>query len=159
MKTHLNGKNLFQALNTWAISVIRYSAAFLDWTKEETKELERWTRKQLIAVRALHPQSNVLKIYIKRRYGGRALISVEECCAAKLRSIDFYLVNSEEFLKVVARLKKYQIEGKKDYNNRTEQEKMDQLGSIKLHGQFERDTDDKKSGKSWYQLRNGNLKR
>ena len=30
MKTHLNGKNLFQALNTWAISVIRYSAAFLD---------------------------------------------------------------------------------------------------------------------------------
>ena len=55
MKTHLNGKNLFQALNTWAISVIRYSAAFLDWTKEETKELERWTRKQLIAGRALHP--------------------------------------------------------------------------------------------------------
>ena len=54
-KTHLNGKNLFQALNTWAISVIRYSAAFLDWTKEETKELERWTRKQLIAGRALHP--------------------------------------------------------------------------------------------------------
>ena len=30
MKTYLNGKNLFQALNTLAISVIRYSAAFLD---------------------------------------------------------------------------------------------------------------------------------
>ena len=56
MKTHLNGKNLFQALNTWAISVIRYSAAFLDWTKEETKELDHWTRKQLIAGRALHPK-------------------------------------------------------------------------------------------------------
>ena len=37
MKTHLNGKNLFLALNTWPISVIRYSAAFLDWTKEERK--------------------------------------------------------------------------------------------------------------------------
>ena len=37
MKTHLNGKNLFQALNTWAISVIRYSAAFLDWTKKRDK--------------------------------------------------------------------------------------------------------------------------
>ena len=46
MKTHLNRKNLFLALNTWAISAIRYSAAFLDWTKEETKELNRWTRKQ-----------------------------------------------------------------------------------------------------------------
>ena len=38
VKTHLNAKNLFQALNTWAISVIRCSAACLDWTKEETKK-------------------------------------------------------------------------------------------------------------------------
>ena len=163
MKTDLNGKNLFRALNTWAITVIRYSAAFLDWTKEETKELDRWTRKQLIAGRALHPKPNVMRIYIKCRYRGRGLISVEECCAAELRSIDFYLANSEEeLLKVVARLEKlgkYKIESKKDYNNRIEQEKMDQLRSMELHGQFERDTDDKKSEKSWHWLRNGNLKR
>ena len=43
MKTHLNGKNLFPALNTWAVSATRYGAAFFDWTKEETKELDRWT--------------------------------------------------------------------------------------------------------------------
>ena len=162
MKTCLNGKNLFQALNTWAISVIRYSAAFLDWTKEETKELDRWTRKQLIAGRALHSQSNMMRIYIKRRYGGRGLISVEECCAAKLRSIDCYLVNSEEeLLKVVTRLEKLEkdkIEGKKDYNNIIEQDKMDQLRSMKLYGQFGRDTDHKKSGKSWFWLRNINLR-
>ena len=36
---------------------------------------------------------------------------------------------------------------------------MDQLISMKLHGQFRRDTDDKKSKKSWNCLRNGNLKR
>ena len=40
MKTHVNGNNLFLSLNTWAVSVTRYSAAFLDWTKEETKELD-----------------------------------------------------------------------------------------------------------------------
>ena len=39
MKTHLNEKNLFLA-----ITVIRYSAAFLDWTKKETKELDRWPK-------------------------------------------------------------------------------------------------------------------
>ena len=148
MKTHLNGKNLFLALNTWVITVMRYSAAFLDWTKEETKELDRWTRKQLIAGRALHPKSNVMRIYIKHSYGGRGLISVGECCAAELRSIDFYLANSEEeLLNVVARLEKLgkdKTENKKDYNNRKEQEKMDQLiRSRKLYGQFERDTDDK----------------
>ena len=118
MKTHLNGKSLFLALKTWAITVIRYSAAFLDWTKEETKELDRWTRKQLNAGTALHPKSNVMKIYIKHRYGGRGLISVEECCAEELRSIDFYLANSEEeLLKIVARLEKLRkdkIESKKE---------------------------------------------
>ena len=61
---------------------------------------------------------------------------MEECCAAKLRSIDFYLANSEEeLLKVVARLEEFgkdKIESKKDYNNRIEQEKMDQLRSMKL---------------------------
>ena len=77
-------------------------------------------------------------------------------------SIDFYLVNSEEeLLKVVARLEKLEkdtIEGKKDYNNKIELEKMDQLRSTKLHGLFGRDTDNKKSVKSWHWLRNGNLK-
>ena len=81
---------------------------------------------------------------------------------AEAWSIDFYLANSEEeLLKVVARLEKLEkdtIEGKKDYNNRTEQEKMDQLRSMKLHGQFGRDTYNKKSVKSWHWLRNGNLK-
>ena len=44
MKTHLI--NLFLALNTWATTVIRYSAVFLDWMKEETKGFDRWIRKQ-----------------------------------------------------------------------------------------------------------------
>ena len=83
MKTCLNGKNLFQALNTWATFVIRYIAAFLDFTEKETKKLHHWTRTQLIAGRALHPKSNGMRIYIKHRYGVRGLISVEECRAKK----------------------------------------------------------------------------
>ena len=104
-----------------------------------------------------------MRIYIKREHRVRGLISVEECCGAELRSIDFYLENrEEELLKVVARLEKLRIgktESKTDYNNRIEQEKIDQLRSMKLHAQFGRDTDDKKSEKSWHWLRNGNLKR
>ena len=68
-----------------------------------------------------------MTIYIKRRQGGRGLISLEKCCAAELRSIDFYLENSEEeLLKVEASLEKLQkdkTEGKKDCNNRIEQKK------------------------------------
>ena len=123
----------------------------MDWTKEKTKEIDRWIQKQLIAGRALHPKSNVIKIYIKRSYGGRGLISVEECCAGELGSLDFYFANSKEgLLKVVIRLQKlgkYKIERRNDYNSRIEREGIDELKSMKLHGQFGRDTDNKKSKK------------
>ena len=81
-------KNLSPASNIWATFVTRYSTAFLNWTKEETKELNTWTRKQVIAGRALYPKSDVMRIHIKRRYGGRGLISMEKCCAAELRIIE-----------------------------------------------------------------------
>ena len=145
MKTHLNRKNLFLAINSWARSVIRYSAAFLDWTKEETKELDRWTRKQLLIDRALHRKSNVMRIYLKCRCGGQGLLSVEEC-AAELRSIDFYLTNSKE-------------ESTNDYKSRIEREKIDKLRSMKQHRQVGRNTDNKNSEKVRYWLRNGSLKR
>ena len=66
-----------------------------------------------------------------------------------------------ELLKVVARLEKLGNIKLKVKRNRTriEQEKIDQLRIMKLHGQFGRDTNDKKSGKSWHWLRNRNLKR
>lgn len=43
MKSYVNAKNLFLALNTWAVYVIRYSVAFLDWTKEKVQERYHWT--------------------------------------------------------------------------------------------------------------------
>ena len=46
----------------------------------------------------------------------------------------------------MARLEKSgkdKIESEKNYNNIIQQEKMDQLRSMKLHGQFGIDTDDK----------------
>ena len=35
LETKLNGQNVINAINTWAIPLLRYSAAFLGWTKEE----------------------------------------------------------------------------------------------------------------------------
>ena len=116
----------------------------MDWTKEKPKELDRWTRKQLIAGRVLHPKSNVMRIYIKCRYGRQGLTNVEEYCTAELRSINFYLVNcKEELLKNVASLEKLEkdkSEGKKDHSNGIKQEKMDQVRSMELHGQLGRKT-------------------
>ena len=98
LKSKLNGRNLFLAITSWAVEVIRYSAAFIGWTKNETQELDGHTRRMMSAYHAIHPKSNVQKIYIKRKEGGRGLSSVEECIARELRSLHHYIVNSEETL-------------------------------------------------------------
>ena len=35
LESKLSSGNLFKAINTWAVSLFCYSAAFIDWTKEE----------------------------------------------------------------------------------------------------------------------------
>ena len=163
LKTKLNGRNLFQAINSWAVAVVRYSAAFIGWTKEETKEMDRATRKMLVQYQALHPKSNVTRLCMRRKEGGRGLISVEECCASEMRSLHYYLANSQEvMLKAVAKkegLESNNIEGKEEYNKRVVEEKKKKVKEMKLHGQFEKDTEKMKVGESWNWLSKGDLKR
>jgi hypothetical protein len=163
LKSHLNGRNLFSAINSWAVAVIRYSAAFIGWTQAEMMQLDRDTRKLLVKFGALHPKSNVVRVYMKRKNGGRGLIGVEDCVGGELRSVHHYLSNShEELLKLVAKeegLDNNSLEEKAQYKKRIEEEKMKGLTNMKLHGQHERDTKHLKSEKTWNFLSKGDLKR
>ena len=47
---------------------------------------------------ALHRKSDVDRLYIKRKEGGRSLMSVERCVREEENSLDFYVANSEENL-------------------------------------------------------------
>ena len=66
LETKLSGENVIKAINSWAISLVRYSAAFLEWTKEEVQGLDRRTRKLLAMHKGLHPRSNVDRLYLPR---------------------------------------------------------------------------------------------
>ena len=48
LKSKLNGGNLFRGVNTWAVSLLRYSAAFVSWRKSELQAIDRKTRKLLL---------------------------------------------------------------------------------------------------------------
>ena len=78
LETKLNGGNIIKAINTWAIPMLRYSASFLDWTISELQEMDRRTRKLMTMHNALHPSSNVDRLYIPRSEGGRGILSVED---------------------------------------------------------------------------------
>ena len=98
LETKLSGENVIKAINTWAIVLLK-SAAFLDWTKEEKQQLDRRkTRKLLTMHKGLHPKSNVGRLYIPRKEGGRGLICVEDIINFAVIGLERYVNNSEERL-------------------------------------------------------------
>ena len=68
-----------QPINSRAVSIIRYGAGVIDWTKAELSELDRKTRKPLTMHGAHHPRSDVDRLYQKRAGGGRGHIGIEDC--------------------------------------------------------------------------------
>ena len=41
LTSKLNGGNLVHGVNTWAVSLLRYSAAFVSWRKSELQSIDR----------------------------------------------------------------------------------------------------------------------
>ena len=41
LKSKLNAKHVFQAINPWVVPTVRYSADIIELTKEEVKEMDQ----------------------------------------------------------------------------------------------------------------------
>lgn len=61
LETKLNSRNIIQAINTWAISLLHYSATFLDWNYAELDDMATRTRKMNIH-KALNPNGDVIVV-------------------------------------------------------------------------------------------------
>ena len=48
--------------------------------------------------KALHPKSDLNRLYVKKKEGGRGLISVERCVREEENILGFYIPNSEKNL-------------------------------------------------------------
>ena len=95
LKSKLNGGNLVRAVNTWAVSLLRYSATFVSWRKSELQAIGRKTRKLFTIYGALHPKSDVDRLYIARKEGGRGLISIDDCVELAIRCLELYVHQSD----------------------------------------------------------------
>ena len=96
LKSKLNGGNLMKAINTYAASVVHYTADIMKWAKEELETLDRMTRKQLTLYGALHPRLDVNRLYANREVGGRGLVSVEDLVRHEEKQLNRYMMNSRE---------------------------------------------------------------
>ena len=97
-KSKLNGGNIISAINSRAVSIVRYGASIIGWTNAELQALDRRTRKMLTMYGAHHPKADVDRMYLRRAKGGRGLIGVEDCVRIEIDSLEKYLQNSKEEL-------------------------------------------------------------
>ena len=58
------------------MSLLRYSAAFISWRKRELQAIDRKTRKLFIIYGGLHSKSDVDRLYVPRKDGGRGSIAI-----------------------------------------------------------------------------------
>ena len=103
MKSKLDCVNLVRGVNTWAVSLLRHSAAFVSWKKSELQAIDRKTRILFTMYGALHPKSDVHRLYIPRKERRRGLISIEDCVELAIRGLEVHVHGSEERLIQAAR--------------------------------------------------------
>ena len=119
LKSKLNGKNNIQAINTWALALLRYGTGIINWKVDELEKMDRTTRKTLTMYGVLHQKIDIDRLYLNRRHGGRGLISIEMCVRLEENNLGLYVCRSNEML-----LKGIKTVGiVKTYGNRRLQEK------------------------------------
>ena len=86
----MNRGNVTTLINAWTVSISKYGAGALDWTKEELKSIDIKTRKLMTMNERLHPRGNVGRLYLARKQGGRGaykLWRTWECGSAELGQV------------------------------------------------------------------------
>ena len=102
LKSELNSANKMTAINTLAVPVVTYSFNIIQWPQLEIKNLDRKTRKLLTTYRMYHPKSDVERLYVPRREGGRGLMQIENAYKAATIGLEVYLrEKNDRFLKLV----------------------------------------------------------
>ena len=140
MKSKLNGGNLVCGVNAWAVSLLRYSGAFVSWRKNELQARDRKTRKFFTIYGPLHPKLDVDRLYLLRKEGGRGLISIKDCVVLAIRGLEVYVHGSEERLVQAARGDK--IDGLEAASVLRDQRKtrLEDWEEKVLHGQYLKQT-------------------
>ncbi|XP_055380732.1 uncharacterized protein LOC129611562 [Condylostylus longicornis] len=93
MKTSLNSKNLCKAINTYAITLITYSAGVIKWNATDLEGLDRLVRTELTRYRYHHPKAAVERVNIPRIKGGRGIINIKSMEEKQRQQITKYFLD------------------------------------------------------------------
>ena len=98
LRSRLNGKNEIKAVNSWAVAIMTYGAGVLEWRFYKLKELNRKTRKLLTMHKGLHPKSEVDRLYVSKKEGGRGQVSCGSAIRIEENNLGWFCKNSNKNL-------------------------------------------------------------
>ena len=133
------------------------------WTVEELKSLDRKTRKLLTIHGMFHPRSDIDRLYVPRKRGGRGLMGCEDCVRAEENTVAWYIKNAVEPLLLEMRrsgmIKTEDCKDKKHYKTVKVTETVSRWTEKPMHGQFYRDVEERTDQeKRWLLLAKSDLK-
>jgi hypothetical protein len=104
LKSKLNAKNKITAIGTLAIPVLRYSFGMINWRLEEIKKIDRKTTKILTMYKMYHPKTDIDRLYVKRKEGGRGLSQIEAAYKTEIINIAEYFnkkYKEDQFVNII----------------------------------------------------------
>ena len=154
LETKLFSRNLIKGINTWAVSLVRYSGPFFKWARDQLKQMDQRTRKLMTMHKLLHLRDDVDRLYVSRKEGGRGLASIEDTVDASIQRLEDYIGKHEWGLITTVR---------NDMDRRIDERmtttRKQKWEGKQLYGRFKRLINNISHQKTWTWLRKGNLKR
>ena len=149
------------ALNTWAVSILRYGAGILEWNKNELQEMDRKTRKFITMNKEMHPRNDVARLYVSRKNGGRGLIGCEHSVKSEVNGLGWYVKKNVEPLLIAVRTSRAiaheETVEPKEFKKTKEEQRKNEWTAKRMHGQFARDMEDSDKN-TWRWMRKSDLK-
>jgi len=99
LKSKSNSQNQIQAINRFAVPVVRYTAGIIDWALQECGELHIFTRKQMTLFKALRPCAGVDRLYASHKNGGGDFLSVADVVQIEKYCLSLYINKSKDLIR------------------------------------------------------------
>jgi len=96
LNANLKTCNTTQAINGFALPILRYGFGVIDWTKTELMTMDRKVRKLLTKFCYNHPKLNMHRFPMSRKEGSRRITRVLDCYGQEYSSVTKYLKKSAE---------------------------------------------------------------
>ncbi|MEG0362112.1 MAG: reverse transcriptase family protein [Longicatena sp.] len=97
--THLNAKNVIQAINEYGLSLFNYYFGIIELDNKTLEYVDMNIRKLLISKKILYANASMERLYLKRTELGRGLTNIQNAYESQMLNLHNHIFESNETLR------------------------------------------------------------